>query len=125
VFLHPQTHEEYALARTERKDGTGAYTGFCLSCRAGVTLEQDLIRRDLTINAMARDEAGVIIDPHGGRADIAARIAAARLAGLCRRPRAHPARGPFCGALRRLFGCAGNPGTDAQQWLPPAKWTRW
>ncbi|MCM2307843.1 MAG: multifunctional CCA addition/repair protein [Sulfuritalea sp.] len=73
VFLHPQTHEEYALARTERKTGPG-YTGFAFHAAPGVTLEQDLIRRDLTINAIARDEAGAIIDPHGGRADLAARI---------------------------------------------------
>ncbi|WP_310449981.1 multifunctional CCA addition/repair protein [Sulfuritalea sp.] len=73
VFLHPQTHEEYALARTERKTGPG-YTGFAFHAAPGVTLEQDLIRRDLTINAIARDEAGAIIDPHDGRADLAARI---------------------------------------------------
>ncbi len=73
VFLHPQTHEEYALARTERKTGPG-YTGFAFHAAPGVTLEQDLIRRDLTINAIARDEAGAIIDPHDGRADLAARV---------------------------------------------------
>ncbi|MDK9702014.1 MAG: multifunctional CCA addition/repair protein [Sulfuritalea sp.] len=73
VFLHPQTHEEYALARTERKTAPG-YTGFAFHAAPGVTLEQDLVRRDLTINAMARDEAGAIIDPHGGRADLAARL---------------------------------------------------
>ncbi|MCX7164361.1 MAG: multifunctional CCA addition/repair protein [Betaproteobacteria bacterium] len=73
VFLHPQSHEEYALARTERKTAPG-YTGFAFHAAPGVTLEQDLVRRDLTINAMARDAAGAIIDPHGGRADIAARV---------------------------------------------------
>lgn len=73
VFLHPQTHEEYALARTERKTAPG-YTGFAFHAAPGVTLEQDLIRRDLTINAMARDAAGTIIDPHDGRADLAARV---------------------------------------------------
>ncbi len=73
VFLHPQTHEEYALARTERKTAPG-YTGFAFHAAPGVTLEQDLMRRDLTINAMARDEAGAIIDPHGGRADLAAQV---------------------------------------------------
>ena len=57
VFLHPQTHEEYALARTERKTGPG-YHGFSFHAAADVTLEDDLARRDLTINAMARDEAG-------------------------------------------------------------------
>jgi tRNA nucleotidyltransferase (CCA-adding enzyme) len=73
VFLHPATHEEYALARTERKTAPG-YTGFAFHAAPGVTLEEDLVRRDLTINAIARDEAGTIIDPHGGRADIAARV---------------------------------------------------
>jgi tRNA nucleotidyltransferase (CCA-adding enzyme) len=73
VFLHPQTHEEYALARTERKTAPG-YTGFAFHAAPGVTLEQDLVRRDLTINAMAKDEAGAIIDPHGGRADLVARL---------------------------------------------------
>lgn len=73
VFLHPQTHEEYALARTERKTAPG-YTGFAFHAAPGVKLEEDLVRRDLTINAIARDEAGRIIDPHGGRADIAARV---------------------------------------------------
>ncbi|MDP2809286.1 MAG: multifunctional CCA addition/repair protein [Rhodocyclaceae bacterium] len=71
VFLHPQTHEEYALARTERKTAPG-YTGFVVHASSEVTLGQDLARRDLTINAMARDEAGAIIDPHNGRADLAA-----------------------------------------------------
>ena len=73
VFLHPQTHEEYALARTERKTAPG-YAGFAFHAAPGVTLEQDLVRRDLTINAMAKDAAGAIIDPHGGRADLAARV---------------------------------------------------
>jgi tRNA nucleotidyltransferase (CCA-adding enzyme) len=73
VFLHPKTHEEYALARTERKTAPG-YTGFAFHAAPGVTLEQDLVRRDLTINAMAKDGAGAIIDPHGGRADLAARV---------------------------------------------------
>ena len=73
VFLHPQTHEEYALARTERKTAPG-YTGFAFHAAPGVTLEQDLMRRDLTVNAMARDAAGVLIDPYGGRADLVARV---------------------------------------------------
>ncbi|BAO31342.1 multifunctional CCA addition/repair protein [Sulfuritalea hydrogenivorans] len=73
VFLHPQTHEEYALARTERKTAPG-YAGFAFHAAPGVTLEQDLVRRDLTINAMARGETGAIIDPHNGRADLAARV---------------------------------------------------
>jgi tRNA nucleotidyltransferase (CCA-adding enzyme) len=69
VFLHPQTKEEYALARTERKTGRG-YNGFSFYCGEEVTLEDDLVRRDLTINAIAEDEAGNIIDPYGGHADI-------------------------------------------------------
>jgi len=73
VFLHPQTHEEYALARTERKTAPG-YAGFVFHAAADVTLEQDLARRDLTINAIAQDEQGALIDPYGGRADLANKI---------------------------------------------------
>jgi tRNA nucleotidyltransferase (CCA-adding enzyme) len=69
VFLHPQTREEYALARTERKTGPG-YKGFTFHAAPDVTLEDDLRRRDLTINAMARAEDGTLIDPHGGAADL-------------------------------------------------------
>ncbi|AJZ91832.1 tRNA nucleotidyl transferase [Klebsiella michiganensis] len=69
VFLHPQSHEEYALARTERKSGQG-YTGFTCYSAPDVTLEQDLLRRDLTINAIAQDENGELIDPYNGLADI-------------------------------------------------------
>ena len=73
VFLHPQTHEEYALARTERKTARG-YKGFDVYTSPEVTLEQDLARRDLTINAIARDGAGNLIDPHHGEADLRAGI---------------------------------------------------
>ncbi len=73
VFLHPKTGAEYALARTERKSGQG-YGGFTFHTSPEVTLEQDLIRRDLTVNAMAEDDAGQIIDPWGGQRDLAARI---------------------------------------------------
>ncbi|MFS2221125.1 multifunctional CCA addition/repair protein [Pantoea sp. B65] len=73
VFLHPASREEYALARTERKSGKG-YTGFVTDFAADVTLEQDLMRRDLTINAIARDEHGEYIDPYGGREDIQRRL---------------------------------------------------
>src|SRR6476659_1060925 len=73
VFLHPQTHEEYALARTERKTAPG-YKGFVFHADRTVTLEDDLKRRDLTINAMARAEDGKLIDPHGGAADLKAGI---------------------------------------------------
>lgn len=70
VFLHPETHEEHALARTERKSGVG-YKGFVVHADSSVTLEEDLGRRDLTINAMAMDADGAVIDPHGGRSDLA------------------------------------------------------
>lgn len=73
VFLHPQTKEEVALARTERKTAPG-YHGFAFHAAPEVTLEDDLARRDLTINAMAEDEQGGLIDPHGGQRDLAARL---------------------------------------------------
>jgi len=73
VFLHPETHEEYALARTERKTARG-YKGFAVYATPDVTLEQDLLRRDLTINAIALAEDGRLIDPYGGRADLKARV---------------------------------------------------
>lgn len=73
VFLNPDTHEEYALARTERKSGQG-YTGFTCYAAPDVTLEEDLLRRDLTINAIARSAEGELIDPYGGVADLQARV---------------------------------------------------
>ena len=73
VFLHPQTHAEYALARTERKSGLG-YKGFKVYAAPEVTLEEDLQRRDLTINAIAEDEAGALVDPYHGQRDLTARI---------------------------------------------------
>ncbi len=77
VFLHPQTREEYALARTERKSGRG-YRGFVVQASPDVTLEQDLARRDLTINAIALradpESAGAIIDPYGGVQDLQRRV---------------------------------------------------
>src|SRR4030066_565557 len=73
VFLHPQTHEEYALARTERKTARG-YKGFVVHAAPDVTLEQDLLRRDFTINAIAQDADGNLIDPHNGVADLRAGI---------------------------------------------------
>lgn len=73
VFLHPKTKQEYALARTERKSGAG-YTGFECHFSPDVTLEEDLIRRDLTINAMAQAEDGTLIDPYGGQRDLNDRI---------------------------------------------------
>jgi tRNA nucleotidyltransferase (CCA-adding enzyme) len=73
VFLHPDSGEEYALARTERKSGRG-YHGFTFHADPSVTLEQDLARRDLTINAMAEDEHGALVDPFGGARDLEARV---------------------------------------------------
>lgn len=73
VFLHPESHEEYALARTERKTAPG-YGGFVFHTDPGVTLEEDLRRRDLTINAMARGSDDALVDPYNGRADLEARV---------------------------------------------------
>jgi tRNA nucleotidyltransferase (CCA-adding enzyme) len=73
VFLHPQSHEEHALARTERKTAPG-YRGFTVHADPSVTLEEDLRRRDLTINAIAQDEHGALIDPYGGRRDLDAKV---------------------------------------------------
>jgi len=73
VFLHPKTHDEYALARTERKTGHG-YHGFTFHAAADVTLEEDLARRDLTINAMAKADDGSLVDPFNGQHDLSARI---------------------------------------------------
>jgi tRNA nucleotidyltransferase (CCA-adding enzyme) len=73
VFLHPKTRDEYALARTERKTAPG-YKGFAVHAAPDVTLEEDLKRRDLTINAMARGEDGKLVDPHGGQRDLQAGV---------------------------------------------------
>lgn len=73
VFLHPHSKEEYALARTERKSGKG-YTGFVVHASPDVTLEEDLLRRDLTINAIAMADDGTLVDPYQGQADIEARL---------------------------------------------------
>src|SRR5262245_41811587 len=73
VFLHPKTKEEHALARQERKTGPG-YRGFVTEFSPSVTLEDDLRRRDLTINAMAQDDDGTIVDPYGGQRDLEARV---------------------------------------------------
>lgn len=98
VFLNPDSHEEYALARTERKSGRG-YTGFTCYAAPDVTLEEDLLRRDLTINAIARSAEGELIDPYGGVADLQAR-AAPRFRRVRRRSAARAARGPLRCPLR-------------------------
>ena len=86
-----ETQEEYALARTERKTAPG-YHGFVFHAAPDVTLEQDLVRRDLTINAIARADDGSLVDPFGGQADIAGARVPPRVRRLPRRPGAHPAR---------------------------------
>jgi tRNA nucleotidyltransferase (CCA-adding enzyme) len=73
VFLHPQSKEEYALARTEKKQGQG-YTGFACDFAPDITVEEDLLRRDLTINAIAKDDQGQLIDPYGGQKDLQQRL---------------------------------------------------
>lgn len=82
VFLNPESHEEYALARTERKSGKG-YTGFICDFSNDITLEQDLIRRDLTINAIAKDKEGKLYDPYHGVEDIHQRIFTSYFACFC------------------------------------------
>ena len=107
VFLHPQTHEEYALARTERKSGRG-YKGFTVHAAPDVTLEDDLRRRDLTINAMARAEDGTLIDPFHGREGPAAAASCAMSAR--RSPRTRCASCAWRG-LRRRFDFDVSPET--------------
>jgi tRNA nucleotidyltransferase (CCA-adding enzyme) len=85
VFLHPKTAEEYALARTERKTGPAIEVSFT-TFSPDVTLEQDLERRDLTINAIARSSSGEVFDPFGGQRDLREAMAAARVGALRRRP---------------------------------------
>ena len=118
MFLHPETHEEYALARTERKHGRG-YRGFEFFASPDVTLEEDLARRDLTINAMARDDDGALIDPFGGAADLARGRAAPRVAGVRRGSAARAARRALRRALR-FRRRAGDRGADARARARPA-----
>ena len=101
VFLHPQTREEYALARTERKTAPG-YHGFAFHTAAGVTLEDDLARRDLTINAMAvaaeqadHPARGEVIDPHGGQRDLRERVLR-HVTGAFGKTGAHPSARALC-----------------------------
>ncbi len=109
VFLHPKSGEEYALARTERKSGRG-YGGFTFHANPEVTLEEDLIRRDLTINAMAEDDQQNLTDPYHGQRDLEARLlrhVSPAFAGSAR----CPLRSSLCGA--RFHRGAGDTGTDA------------
>lgn len=105
VFLHPKTGEEYALARTERKSGRG-YGGFTFHASPDVTLEEDLIRRDLTINAMAEDEAGTVYDPTTAK-KISKDEFYATFPGIRRRSLARAARRALCCPLctARFPGC--------------------
>ncbi len=114
VFLHPDTGEEHALARTERKSGRG-HRGFVVDADPSVTLEEDLQRRDFTINAIARDAHGDLVDPYGGVDDIQGARAAARRPGLRRGPAARAACRPLHGPLRAAWfhGRTGDPGADA------------
>ena len=98
VFLHPDSKQEYALARCERKTAPG-YHGFEFDTDQEITIEQDLLRRDLTINAMAEDENGRIIDPYGGQQDIEARLLRHVSKAFCEDPRSRLTRRPFCRTL--------------------------
>ena len=113
VFLHPKTKAEYALARTERKTAAG-YTGFVFHASADVSLEQDLARRDLTINAMAQDEQGNIIDPYHGQEDLNNRLLRHVSPAFVERSRAHFTLSPFCGTVLsfRFYHCPRNDGLN-------------
>ena len=103
VFLHPTTGEEYALARTEKKEGRG-YRGFVFHAAPDVCLEDDLRRRDLTVNAMAEDDGGKLIDPFGGAADIKKKVLRHVSAAFARRPGSRLADGAICRGAARFFG---------------------
>lgn len=108
VFLHPDSREEYALARTERKTAKG-YTGFAFHADKDVTLEQDLMRRDLTINAIAQSSDGLIIDPFGGEADLRRKSCATSPPPLPKTPSAScapPASPPVTASKWRKKPCA-------------------
>ena len=113
VFLHPHSGEEYALARTERKSGRG-YGGFTFFASPDVSLEEDLIRRDLTVNAIAEDEHGVLVDPMAASATWSG-ASSATFPRLRRGPVARTARRPLRRTLcaTGLHGGRRNPGADA------------
>ena len=111
VFLHPQSGEEYALARTERKSGRG-YHGFVFHTGSDVTLEDDLRRRDLTINAMAQGADGKLIDPHGGEKDIKARVLRHVSPAFAEDPVRVLRTRSFCGYVGGFFSRRRNDGAD-------------
>src|ERR1700686_1527286 len=123
VFLHPHSHEEYALARLERKVAPG-YRGFTVEFGPEVTLEEDLARRDLTINAIAQSADGTLLDPYGGRRDLEARVLRHVSPAFFEDPVREPKASEFlsvlraCGALQRIY-----PEIDALFGVPqPAQW---
>jgi hypothetical protein len=122
VFLHPRTHEEYALARTERKTAPG-YAGFVFHTDPAVTLEEDLARRDLTINAIARDADGTLADPTAGSAT-SPRGCSATSARPSPKTRCASCGWPASPPALPIYG---GPETLAlmRRWSPPARWTRW
>ena len=123
MFLHPQTHEEYALARTERKTARG-YHGFEFHAAPDVTLEQDLARRDLTINAIAKDADGRIIDPFNGVRDLKAGVLRHVSPAFAEDPVRILRVARF--AARFPFNIApGDAGADARRWRRTARPTRW
>ena len=121
VFLHPDTREEYALARTERKGGSPGYRGFVVEFGPEVTLEEDLARRDLTINAIAQSADGSLVDPYGGRTRHRSRTLRHVSACLHRRPRSSARVARFAARFAPLGfrGCAGDRGIDAQHGRAP------
>ena len=122
VFLHPDTHEEYALARTERKTAPG-YQGFVFHASPDVTLEEDLARRDFTINAMARGADGALIDPYDGR-PTSRPACCAMWARPSPRTRCASCAGPLRRALR-LYGGARDHGADAPHESKTARSMPW
>ena len=123
VFLHPRTHEEYALARTERKTAPG-YAGFVFHTDPAVTLEEDLARRDLTINAIARGADGTLADPTAGSATSPTRVFRHVSPAFAEDPVRILRLARFAA---RFADFHGGPETLAlmRGWSPPARWTRW
>jgi tRNA nucleotidyltransferase (CCA-adding enzyme) len=115
VFLHPKTNEEYALARTERKTAPG-YSGFAFHAAPEVTLEEDLARRDLTINAMARGDDCVLVDPYDGERDLAAKLFRHVGPAFAEDPVRILRVARFAARFDRFFSSTGDAGADAFTW---------